>query len=355
MAATTPRRCCPFPPAARCSPPRSRTPSPRRCRASSSRDAIGSTETGFTGIGLVTAGREAARRTDRHAGAGRHRAGSGQPAGGARRGRPAGPGRARPARLLQGPGQDRGHARRGGRETVRRARRPGPGRGRRLRDAARPRQHLRELRRREGLPRGGGGRAEIPPGRLRRTRHRGSGRTARSAGRGAGATAGRAASRPGRDRGARPRADRRVQGAAQHLAGRRHPAHPPARRTTGGRSSTPPPTLRPPAPPAHTTPPPGTRRARASPHDAIMRTPLCHVLGIEHPIVGFTPSEHVAAAISRAGGLGVLGCVRFNDPDELDAVLHWMDTQHRRPAVRRRCGDARHACPPRAPRSTWAA
>ena len=43
-----------------------------------------------------------------------------------------------------------------------------------------------------------------------------------------------------------------------------------------------------------------------------MRTDLCTKLGIEHPIVGFTPSEQVAAAISRAGGLGVLGCVRFN-------------------------------------------
>jgi NAD(P)H-dependent flavin oxidoreductase YrpB (nitropropane dioxygenase family) len=58
---------------------------------------------------------------------------------------------------------------------------------------------------------------------------------------------------------------------------------------------------------------------------AAVRTPLCDLLGIEHPIVGFTPSEHVAAAISRAGGLGVLGCVRFNDPDDLDAALHWMD------------------------------
>ena len=57
-----------------------------------------------------------------------------------------------------------------------------------------------------------------------------------------------------------------------------------------------------------------------SPH-----TPLCDLLGIEHPIVGFTPSEHVAAAVSRAGGLGVLGCVRFNDPAELDTVLDWMD------------------------------
>ncbi len=56
-----------------------------------------------------------------------------------------------------------------------------------------------------------------------------------------------------------------------------------------------------------------------------MRTSLCDLLGIEHPIVGFTPSEHVAAAISRAGGLGVLGCVRFNEPGELDAALKWMD------------------------------
>jgi NAD(P)H-dependent flavin oxidoreductase YrpB (nitropropane dioxygenase family) len=56
-----------------------------------------------------------------------------------------------------------------------------------------------------------------------------------------------------------------------------------------------------------------------------VRTPLCDLLGIEHPIVGFSPSEHVAAAVSRAGGLGVLGCVRFNDPAELDATLDWMD------------------------------
>jgi NAD(P)H-dependent flavin oxidoreductase YrpB (nitropropane dioxygenase family) len=56
-----------------------------------------------------------------------------------------------------------------------------------------------------------------------------------------------------------------------------------------------------------------------------MHTTLCDRLGIEHPIVGFTPSEHVAAAISRAGGLGVLGCVRFNDPDELAATLDWLD------------------------------
>src|SRR5215469_16538135 len=56
-----------------------------------------------------------------------------------------------------------------------------------------------------------------------------------------------------------------------------------------------------------------------------MHTPICDELGIEYPIVGFTPSEHVAAAISRAGGLGGLGFVRFNDAGELDKVLDWMD------------------------------
>ena len=56
-----------------------------------------------------------------------------------------------------------------------------------------------------------------------------------------------------------------------------------------------------------------------------MRTPICDVFGIEKPIFAFTPSEKVAAAVSRAGGLGVLGAVRFNDPDELDQALTWLD------------------------------
>ena len=56
-----------------------------------------------------------------------------------------------------------------------------------------------------------------------------------------------------------------------------------------------------------------------------MRTELCDRFGIEYPIFAFTPSEHVAAAVSRAGGLGVLGAVRFNDADELDATLTWLD------------------------------
>lgn len=56
-----------------------------------------------------------------------------------------------------------------------------------------------------------------------------------------------------------------------------------------------------------------------------MHTDICEALGIERPIFAFTPSEHVAAAVTRAGGLGVLGCVRFNDAEDLDATLDWMD------------------------------
>ncbi|MCW2849660.1 MAG: monooxygenase [Marmoricola sp.] len=56
-----------------------------------------------------------------------------------------------------------------------------------------------------------------------------------------------------------------------------------------------------------------------------MHTDLCDRFGIEFPIFAFTPSEHVAAAVSRAGGLGVLGAVRFNDSAELDETLTWLD------------------------------
>ena len=42
-----------------------------------------------------------------------------------------------------------------------------------------------------------------------------------------------------------------------------------------------------------------------------MRTELCERFGIEYPIFVFTPSEKVAAAVSKAGGLGALGCARL--------------------------------------------
>ncbi|MEU4796536.1 nitronate monooxygenase family protein [Streptomyces sp. NPDC023327] len=55
-----------------------------------------------------------------------------------------------------------------------------------------------------------------------------------------------------------------------------------------------------------------------------MQTELSRKLGVEHAIFGFTPFPAVAAAISRAGGLGVLGAVRYTAPDELARDLDWI-------------------------------
>jgi NAD(P)H-dependent flavin oxidoreductase YrpB (nitropropane dioxygenase family) len=56
-----------------------------------------------------------------------------------------------------------------------------------------------------------------------------------------------------------------------------------------------------------------------------METSLSKRLGIEHAIFGFTPFPAVAAAISRAGGMGVLGAVRYAEADELARSLEWLD------------------------------
>ncbi len=40
-----------------------------------------------------------------------------------------------------------------------------------------------------------------------------------------------------------------------------------------------------------------------------MRTEICDKLGIEYPIFAFSHCRDVVAAVSRAGGLGVLGAV----------------------------------------------
>lgn len=55
-----------------------------------------------------------------------------------------------------------------------------------------------------------------------------------------------------------------------------------------------------------------------------METELSRKLGIEHAIFGFTPFPAVAAAISRAGGFGVLGAVRYTAPDDLARDLDWL-------------------------------
>ena len=55
-----------------------------------------------------------------------------------------------------------------------------------------------------------------------------------------------------------------------------------------------------------------------------MRTPVCDQLDIEFPILAFSHCRDVVAAVSRAGGLGVLGAVAFS-PAQLEIELDWID------------------------------
>ena len=55
-----------------------------------------------------------------------------------------------------------------------------------------------------------------------------------------------------------------------------------------------------------------------------MHTELCDRLGIEFPIFAFTHCRDVVAAVSNAGGLGVLGAVGFS-PEQLKVELDWID------------------------------
>jgi NAD(P)H-dependent flavin oxidoreductase YrpB (nitropropane dioxygenase family) len=55
-----------------------------------------------------------------------------------------------------------------------------------------------------------------------------------------------------------------------------------------------------------------------------MRTELCERLGIEFPIFAFTHCRDVVAAVSNAGGLGVLGAVGFS-AEQLEIELKWID------------------------------
>jgi NAD(P)H-dependent flavin oxidoreductase YrpB (nitropropane dioxygenase family) len=57
-----------------------------------------------------------------------------------------------------------------------------------------------------------------------------------------------------------------------------------------------------------------------------MRTALTGLLGVAHPIVGFNRSPGVVAAVTNAGGFGVLAASAYT-PDELDAQLTWIEKQ----------------------------
>ena len=55
-----------------------------------------------------------------------------------------------------------------------------------------------------------------------------------------------------------------------------------------------------------------------------MHTELCDRLGIEFPIFAFSHCRDVVAAVSQAGGFGVLGAVGFT-PGQLEIECRWID------------------------------
>ena len=55
-----------------------------------------------------------------------------------------------------------------------------------------------------------------------------------------------------------------------------------------------------------------------------MRTRLCETFGIEFPIFAFSHCRDVVAAVSRAGGFGVLGALAFTS-EQLELELKWID------------------------------
>ncbi|HEU5159492.1 MAG TPA: nitronate monooxygenase family protein [Streptosporangiaceae bacterium] len=55
-----------------------------------------------------------------------------------------------------------------------------------------------------------------------------------------------------------------------------------------------------------------------------MRTRVTEKFGIEYPIFAFSHCRDVVAAVSRAGGMGVLGALYFT-PEELELELKWID------------------------------
>ncbi|WP_137786678.1 nitronate monooxygenase [Sphingomonas sp. 3P27F8] len=55
-----------------------------------------------------------------------------------------------------------------------------------------------------------------------------------------------------------------------------------------------------------------------------MRSPICAMLGIDFPLLAFSHCRDVVAAVSRAGGFGVLGATAHT-LESLEAELAWID------------------------------
>lgn len=54
-----------------------------------------------------------------------------------------------------------------------------------------------------------------------------------------------------------------------------------------------------------------------------MKTKICELLGVEFPILAFTHCRDVVAAVTKAGGYGVLGAAGHS-PEQLDIDLKWI-------------------------------
>jgi len=57
-----------------------------------------------------------------------------------------------------------------------------------------------------------------------------------------------------------------------------------------------------------------------------VRTRVCDLFGIDVPIFAFSHCRDVVAAVSRAGGFGVLGAATIT-PDQLELELQWLDKE----------------------------
>jgi NAD(P)H-dependent flavin oxidoreductase YrpB (nitropropane dioxygenase family) len=63
-----------------------------------------------------------------------------------------------------------------------------------------------------------------------------------------------------------------------------------------------------------------------------MRTDIAKALDIEVPIFAFSHCRDVVAAVTKAGGLGVLGAA-WMTPDELEMSIEWLEKEVDRKSV----------------------
>ncbi|WP_210436653.1 nitronate monooxygenase, partial [Mycolicibacterium neworleansense] len=57
-----------------------------------------------------------------------------------------------------------------------------------------------------------------------------------------------------------------------------------------------------------------------------MKPAICEQFGIDFPLFAFSHCRDVVAAVTNAGGFGVLGATAYT-PEQLDQELSWIDEQ----------------------------